>query len=393
MTTKRRRKNRLPPFVPLIKITMATPTWRAMSAGARLLYIELRGRLRNDYANNGKVFLSCRAAAKAIGAHPGSVVRWYAENEHFGFLRKTSEGFLGVDGRGMAAHYRFTEFPHGTHPPTRDFEKWDGKPFVYSPRRGRRKKQNPVRMVRTPRAHGAHIRNGSGGASVCTHKPYIGTAPRYTHKPYISRKASPQAKPAPLQGSSTARAPVQAGDAGSSPAPVAKPVPDAAAVVMAYCPEADGGGPARPAWDAAATRAAAEAYVSPSALEDPTPAPPWAPYAQRDIDHQRHSREGLMVYVADVIETQLRNLDEAKEAKQEADQPVSAPDPTPERRLSSRRVQEHARWYSDEAYWHYSPNALAAGALDAALRANLRKEVFPEHVEIEFERVMKAVPH
>jgi hypothetical protein len=53
------------------------------------------------------------------------------------------------------------------------------------------------------------------------------------------------------------------------------------------------------------------------------------PYSQRDIDHDRHSREGLMVYVADVIETQLRNLDEAKEAKQEAVQPVSAPDPVP----------------------------------------------------------------
>ena len=64
-----------------------------------------------------------------------------------------------------------------------------------------------------------------------------------------------------------------------------------------------------------------------------------------------------------------------------------------ERGLSSRRVQEHARWYSDAAYWSYSPNALAAGALDAELRAILRKEVSLEHVEIEFERVMKAVPH
>ena len=60
--------------------------------------------------------------------------------------------------------------------------------------------------------------------------------------------------------------------------------------------------------------------------------------------------------------------------------------------LSRRRVQELADWYSDQAYWHYSPNALAAGALDAELRAILRKEVAPEHVEIEFERVMKAVP-
>jgi hypothetical protein len=61
------------------------------------------------------------------------------------------------------------------------------------------------------------------------------------------------------------------------------------------------------------------------------------------------------------------------------------------RGLSSRRIQEHADWYSDQAYWHYSKNALDAGALDAELRAILRKEVFPEHVEIEFERVMKVV--
>ena len=60
--------------------------------------------------------------------------------------------------------------------------------------------------------------------------------------------------------------------------------------------------------------------------------------------------------------------------------------------LSSRRVQELAEWYSDQAYWHFSPNALAAGALDAELREILRKEMPPEHVEIEFERVMKAVP-
>ena len=63
-----------------------------------------------------------------------------------------------------------------------------------------------------------------------------------------------------------------------------------------------------------------------------------------------------------------------------------------ERGLSSRRIHELADWYSDRAYWHYSPNALAAGALDAELRAILRKEMPPEHVEIEFERVMKAVP-
>src|SRR5262249_40739404 len=47
----------------------------------------------------------------------------------------------------------------------------------------------------------------------------------------------------------------------------------------------------------------------------------------------------------------------------------------PERSLSSRRIQELADWYSGQAYWHYSKNALDAGALDAELRAILRKEV------------------
>jgi hypothetical protein len=37
----------------------------------------------------------------------------------------------------------------------------------------------------------------------------------------------------------------------------------------------------------------------------------------------------LADYVADVIEEQLRNLEEAKKAKQEADQCVSTPDPAP----------------------------------------------------------------
>jgi glucan-binding YG repeat protein len=70
---------------------------------------------------------------------------------------------------------------------------------------------------------------------------------------------------------------------------------------------------------------------------------------------------------------------------------VTATNGSAEPGLSSHRIQEHADWYSDQAYWHYSKNALDAGALDAELRRILRKEVFPEHVESEFERVMKVI--
>jgi hypothetical protein len=37
-------------------------------------------------------------------------------------------------------------------------------------------------------------------------------------------------------------------------------------------------------------------------------APAWVPYSQRAIDHQRHSRDGLMSHVANVIDEQLNSL-------------------------------------------------------------------------------------
>jgi hypothetical protein len=109
------------PFVALPKAILATPAWRVMSPEGRLLWIDLRGWLRNDGLNNGKVLRSCRDAAKSIGLSKNTVARRFAELEHYGFLRKTAPGFLGSDGRGIAAKYRFTDLAHGTHPPTRDW--------------------------------------------------------------------------------------------------------------------------------------------------------------------------------------------------------------------------------------------------------------------------------
>jgi hypothetical protein len=230
VSTKRRRKNRLPPFVPLIKATMATPAWRAMSPGARLLYIELRGRLRNDYANNGKVWLSCRDAADTLGTKSTrSIVRWFAENEHYGFLRKTGDGFLGSDGRGIAARYRFTEFPCEGLGATRDFEKWDGKSFVYNLRRLGRKKQNPVSPRDTPRVPEGHIRKRFEGGSVCIPEGHIDSSAKCVPEGHVSRRTSrgghrPGSMAERRNGvAQPARAAAQPADAGSSPAPVTSP--------------------------------------------------------------------------------------------------------------------------------------------------------------------------
>jgi hypothetical protein len=212
------------PYIMIFKRIMETPAWRVMSPEARLLWIELRGWLRNDFLNNGKVHLSCRMAAASVGLHKDTIARRYVELEHYGFLRKTAEGFLGSDGQGIAAKYRFTDLAYGTHPPTRDYEKWSGEMFVYTPRRSRQKKQNPVLRRRTPCPTAPDIRQGGYGSSVCPTAPDIGEPANCPTAQDISRLPLVKAVEGLLQGSSTERAPVKAGGAGSSPAPVASVV-------------------------------------------------------------------------------------------------------------------------------------------------------------------------
>jgi hypothetical protein len=222
---KRKRSSRIGPYVPVLKAIMRTPAWRAMSPEARLLWIELRGWLKNDWSNNGRMFRSCRDAAEAIGMNKDTVYRKYVELEHFGFLCRTSEGFLGIDGFGHATHFRFTDLPYGTHPPTRDFEKWDGSPFIYRPRRPARKKQKPVLSRRTPRPIRSDIRRPPDRDAVCIVPSDIGGHPRCIVPSDITSFPLPKAREREVQGSLTARAPAQAGGAGSSPAPVSNVIP------------------------------------------------------------------------------------------------------------------------------------------------------------------------
>jgi hypothetical protein len=135
MSRRKHSDERLPPFVPLFRETMAMPAWRALSHGARVLYIALKARC---VKNNGHVYLSQRDAAKEIGSKQEYVARWYRELQHYGFIVMTSAGGLGVDGRGKAPHWRLSELPCFGERATRDFAKWDGMPF-----RDRPKKQNP----------------------------------------------------------------------------------------------------------------------------------------------------------------------------------------------------------------------------------------------------------
>jgi hypothetical protein len=102
-----RKKGHLPPFVPLTRTTLASPAWKQLSYGARSLYVVLGSYLRFDFLNNGKVFRSYRQAADDLGTKSiRSVQRWFRELEHYGLIVMTTGGCLGVDGDGIAPHWR-----------------------------------------------------------------------------------------------------------------------------------------------------------------------------------------------------------------------------------------------------------------------------------------------
>jgi hypothetical protein len=69
--------------------------------------------------------------------------------------------------------------------------------------------------------------------------------------------------------------------------------------------------------------------------------------------------------------------------------PVAVSPNGTERGLSDLRIRQLAEWYAEASYRDYSPAAIAAGVLDAELRAILRREVGPEGAEVEFVRVTK----
>ncbi len=101
------------------------------------LYVALKGRYSNNLRNNGRLYLSSRDAERELGSNRNSILRWFRELQHYGFIVQTSGAALGVNGKGKAPHWRLTEMGYMRDPPTREFARWNGIKF------GEDKKQNP----------------------------------------------------------------------------------------------------------------------------------------------------------------------------------------------------------------------------------------------------------
>jgi hypothetical protein len=145
-------------FVPVLASTMDAPAWRAMSHGARVLFVSLKRKVPRD---TNRAFISYRDACKELGSGSNKIREWFAELQHYGFIVLHHPGSLGVDGKGRAPLWRLTELGNKKGAdglpewPTRDFLKWDGvlfdpKPFRHSSKfdeKWEEKKQNPVLRV------------------------------------------------------------------------------------------------------------------------------------------------------------------------------------------------------------------------------------------------------
>src|SRR5215467_13356087 len=97
------------PFTPLYHdATKKCPAWYAMDPRARALVIEIK--LRFDRAAETAVGMSVRQAAKLLNTADFHIaIRMLKQAVHYGFLVKITDGYLGPNGKGVAAQYRLTD--------------------------------------------------------------------------------------------------------------------------------------------------------------------------------------------------------------------------------------------------------------------------------------------
>lgn len=156
-------------YIMLFHDAMDSLAWRALSHGAKALYLRLRRRYNGTIDNNGKVYLPQRMAVLEVNSNRDQIARWFEELQYYGFIVMVSAGHLGVHGRGRAACWRLTEVPYNGEPPTRD--------YLASAFRSKNQKQNPGPEIRAKVA------------------PKSGPRGRDFQKPHLAPKSGPTDRP------------------------------------------------------------------------------------------------------------------------------------------------------------------------------------------------------
>lgn len=110
MGRDKRNENRSEHWTKMVRPTMQTDAWRALSATAQALYPWLKFEWHGPKANNnGKLKLSVRQAAECLGCNPKTAMRAFHDLQAKGFLVQTGGASLGVSGDAQSPTYELTE--------------------------------------------------------------------------------------------------------------------------------------------------------------------------------------------------------------------------------------------------------------------------------------------
>jgi hypothetical protein len=123
-----------------------SPAFNAMRPLAQLLV--MKAKRFYDRKTQGPVRISDRTAAKLTGTTMKTARSLCREAVHYGCWRKNSAGYLGSNGKGIAASYQLTDEMFRGQPATLDFLRWDGTSFheQHTPAYYKRKERSLTRL-------------------------------------------------------------------------------------------------------------------------------------------------------------------------------------------------------------------------------------------------------
>ena len=112
MGRDRKNEQRTDQFTKMIRNTMDTPAWRALSSTAQALYPWIKLEWKGPQANNnGRISLPVREAAERLGCSKDAAARAFHDLQAKGFLMLIEHGRMGIEGKGAPPAYEITELP------------------------------------------------------------------------------------------------------------------------------------------------------------------------------------------------------------------------------------------------------------------------------------------
>lgn len=94
----------------MLRHTMETPAWQALSTTAQALYPWLKLEWRGpDANNNGSIQLSTRQAATRLGVSQPTAAEAFRDLQRKGFIEQTEPACLGIEGAAKSPSYELTE--------------------------------------------------------------------------------------------------------------------------------------------------------------------------------------------------------------------------------------------------------------------------------------------